>query len=74
MSLGNWFRRLFSPSVDDEHPGDQAILREEYGEEASDAAPGSVVAGGPGGLAGLESVEAAEAVEAEFEPPPDPAP
>jgi hypothetical protein len=76
MSLGDWFRRLFSPSPAPNAAGaeDEAALREEYGEEAlQQPAPGGVV-GGVSGLAGLEDAEAAEdAVEAD-ESPRDPAP
>jgi hypothetical protein len=60
MSLGDWFRRLFSPSTDDD--------------SGAEAAPGSVVTGGVSGFAGLEDAEAAEEELEQFEPPHDPAP
>jgi hypothetical protein len=81
MSLGDWFRRLFSaPS---ESAGDDAALREEFdapdeGEadvsqaaSAPTASAGGMAPGRPGTPA------AAEAAEAEIESqeaPPDPAP
>jgi hypothetical protein len=60
MSLGDWIRRLFSPSSDNA--------------SAEETAPGSVAADGVSGFAGLEDAEAAEADLEQFEPPPDPAP
>jgi hypothetical protein len=73
MGMGNWFRRLFSPSPSTGSAEDDAILREEYG-EAAVGEPGPGLAGGVSGFAGLEDAEAAEgAVEAD-EAPPDPAP
>jgi hypothetical protein len=75
MGLGDWFRRLFSPSPTSRSPEDDAILREEYGGGASESSePGGVVAGGVSGLAGLEDAEAAEEDLDQFEPPRDPAP
>jgi hypothetical protein len=78
MSLGDWFRRLFSPSGSSSSPEDEAAEREEYGNAypgtGSQDSSGSVVAGGAGGFAGLEDAQAAEAEEEEFEAPPDPAP
>jgi hypothetical protein len=71
MSLGDWFRRLFSPGPAPNAAGaeDEATLREEYGEDAlQQPAPGGVV-GGVSGLAGLEDAQAAEeAVEADDPP------
>jgi hypothetical protein len=60
MAVTDWFRRLFSPSPDDE--------------SAEGEAPGSVVAGGVSGFAGLEDAQAAEDDLEQFEQPPDPAP
>ena len=74
MSLGDWFRRVFSGGGASGSPEDAAVLHEEYGGAYDSAAPDNVVAGGVGGLAGLESAEAAQADEEELEAPPDPAP
>jgi hypothetical protein len=74
MSLGDWFRRLFSPSPSAGSPEDEAVLREEYGGEAAGPSEPGVVAGGVSGFAGLEDAEAVEGVEEETERPPDPAP
>jgi hypothetical protein len=79
MSMGDWFRRLFSPSASSLSPEDEAVEREEYGTAypdtgPEDAPPGSVVTGGVSGFAGLEDAQAAEAEEEQFEAPPDPAP
>ncbi len=63
MGLGDWMRRLFSPSAEE---GDTP--------DAADAASGTVVTGGLPGLAGLEVAEATEAEAEATEPPPDPAP
>jgi hypothetical protein len=75
MGVTDWFRNLFSPS--DHTVGsaeDDAILREEYGEnEGEPSAPGGV-AGGVSGFAGLEDAEAAQDELEQFEPPSDPAP
>jgi hypothetical protein len=69
MALSDWFRRLFSPAPATGQAEDEAILREEYGEDALGQPTPGGVAGGPPGLAGLEDAEAAEdAVEAD-EPP-----
>jgi hypothetical protein len=74
MSLAEWFRRLFSPAPNLRGAEDEAILREEYGEEAVEQpTPGGVV-GGPFGLAGLEDAEAAEDAIKATDPPQDPAP
>lgn len=62
MSLGDWFRRILSPSSAPSQAGaeDDATLRAEYGEGAGGPeAPGGV-AGGVPGLAGLEDAQAAE--------------
>ena len=68
VSLGDWFRRLFSPSAGATQAEDQATLREEYGDSPIDQpAPG----GGPGlsttGPPGVGSVVEAEAAEAAAE-------
>jgi hypothetical protein len=62
MSLGDWFRRIFSPSSAPNQAGaqDEATLREEYGAEAGGHETPGGLAGGPPGLAGLEDAEAAE--------------
>jgi hypothetical protein len=79
MSLGDWFRGLFSPRAGAQSAEDQAVLREEYG--GSD--PGAVVreqptqSGGVAGMPGLEGIEVSDAAKSEleaFEPPPDQAP
>jgi hypothetical protein len=73
MSVSDWFRRLFSPSPTAGSAEDEAILREEYGEN-TDAPPApGIVAGGVSGFAGLEDAEAAEAA-VEGDEPADPAP
>ena len=74
MSISDWFRRLFSPSPSTGSAEDEAILREEYGENAGGPPAPGIVAGGASGLAGLEDAEAAEDVEEATDPPPDPAP
>lgn len=76
MSLGDWFKRLFSTP---EAAEDDADLREEYGvadyREAEVEQAGDTAGGAPfPGLAGEEAAEAAEADLKEFEAPPDPAP
>jgi hypothetical protein len=74
MSVTDWFQRLFSPSSATGSAEDDAILSEEYGEEAGEpSAPGGI-AGGVSGLAGLEDAEAAEGALEATDPPPDPAP
>jgi hypothetical protein len=75
MSLGDWFKRLFSSETAEDH----ADLHEEYGEpdpgeEALEQPGHSRAVGGLPSIAGQEGTEAAEADLAEFEPPPDPAP
>jgi hypothetical protein len=62
MSLGDWFRRIFSPSSAPNQAGaeDDAALREEYGAEAGGHEAPGALAGGPAGLAGLEDAQAAE--------------
>jgi hypothetical protein len=74
MSLGDWFRRLFSPAPTSGHAEDEHILREEYGEDALGQPTPGGVAGGPPGLAGLEDAEAAEDAAEADEAPRDPAP
>ena len=74
MSLGDWFRRLFSPASSTGSAEDDAIEQEEYGGLAGEPpAPGGI-AGGVSGYAGLEDAQAAEGVEEQFEAPSDPAP
>lgn len=75
MGLGDWFRRLFSPSPGSTGPAeDNAILREEYGEGAAGEPGPGIAAGGPPGLAGLEDAQAVEGLEEQTEAPEDPAP
>ena len=77
MSLGDWFRRLFSSAS--ESAEEDAAKSEGYGapdpgEEALEE-PGHSRAGGVlPGIAGIEGAEAAEDDLKSFEPPPDPAP
>jgi hypothetical protein len=73
MSLGHWFRRLFSPSPSAASP-EEAILREEYGGKAAGPSEPGVVADGISGFASLEGAEAVEDVKDETERRPDPAP
>ena len=74
MGVTDWFRKLFSPSEDTAGAEDEAVEREEYGEEAGEPeAPGGV-AGGVSGFAGLEDAEAVQDELEQFEPPSDPAP
>jgi hypothetical protein len=74
MSVTGWFRRLFSGGPSTGSAGDDAILREEYGEGAAgDSAPAGIV-GGVSGFAGLEDAQAVEGLEEETEAPEDPAP
>ena len=76
MSLGDWFRRLFSPSSSPSAGSaeDDALVREEYGGAAVGAPEPGVVAGGVSGYAGLEDAEAVEGLEEQTEAPSDPAP
>jgi hypothetical protein len=60
MSVSDWFRRLFSPSPAPASPEDDAIMREEYGERATEPMGPGGIAGGVAGFAGLEDAEAAE--------------
>jgi hypothetical protein len=77
MSVGSWFKRLFStPS---ETAEDDAAEREDYGapdsgESALEQPGHSRGVGGLPGIAGLEGAAAAEEDLESFEPPPDPAP
>ena len=69
-----WFRKLFAPSSPTGSAEDDAILREEYGEnEGEPSAPGGI-AGGVSGYAGLEDAEAVEGEMEATEAPQDPAP
>ena len=80
MSLTDWFRRhrwLFKPAPEVDAPGDQEMLREEYGEEAVEQAQPPAFMGGTAptaGFVGLETEEAAEDATESDEPPPDRAP
>ena len=76
MSLGDWFRRLFSPSSSPSAGSaeDDAIVREEYGEAAAGPTEAGPVTGGVSGFAGLEDAEAVEGMEEQTEAPSDPAP
>jgi hypothetical protein len=77
MSLGDWFRRLFSSAPAAEADEDAAALREEYGEPGPDAGEADlkrmeVARGGP--MPNVAAAEGAEAAEAEIESeeaPPD---
>jgi hypothetical protein len=62
MSLGDWFRRIFTPASAPNQAGadDDATLRAEYGEQAGGHEGPGGIAGGAPGLAGLEDAEAAE--------------
>jgi hypothetical protein len=62
VSLGDWFRRLFSSPSEPDAPisGEEELVRE----MGSGAVPGP-------GLSGPESAEEARAEEEELEPPPD---
>ena len=74
MGVTDWFRKLFAPSSHTGSAEDDAILREEYGENAGEpSAPGGI-AGGVSGYAGLEDAEAVEGEMEKTEAPPDPAP
>ncbi len=74
MGVTDWFRKLFSPSSPTGSAEDDAILREEYGENAGGpSAPGGI-AGGVSGYAGLEDAEAVECEMEATEAPQDPAP
>jgi hypothetical protein len=78
VSLGDWFRRLFSSPA--ESAEEDAALHEEYGateEDAPDVPPGQpTIGGGLGpGVPGLPAAgEAAEAEIESEEAPPDQAP
>jgi hypothetical protein len=73
MSLGNWYRRMFTPTP--RSAEDAAVLHEEYGDAGSgEGTLGEAGAPGVSGFAGLESAEAAENAEAATDPPTDPAP
>ena len=73
MSLGNWFRRLFTTSP--RSAEDAAVLDEEYGDAGSgEGTLGEAGAPGVSGFAGLETAEAAEDAAAATDPPHDPAP
>ena len=74
MSVTDWFRRLFSPSPATGSAEDEAILGEEYGQEAGEPSAPDGIAGGVSGLAGLEDAAAAEGAIEATDPPPDPAP
>jgi hypothetical protein len=74
MSVRDWFQRIFSPAPVSGSAEDEAILREEYGENTGGPPAPGIVAGGASGLAGLESAEAAEDALEATEPPPDLAP
>jgi hypothetical protein len=74
MSIGTWFRRLFSSGS--ESGEDEAIEKEEYGAQADEEPAPEFVAGGPTGP-GLEGFEAAQAAKDAIhatDPPRDPAP
>ncbi|MGH3008584.1 MAG: hypothetical protein ACRDLM_04160 [Gaiellaceae bacterium] len=62
MGVSDWWRRLFSPSTAG------------GGEDVSEGAGGSVIAGGVSGFAALEDAQAAEDELEQFEQPPDSAP
>jgi hypothetical protein len=76
MSLGDWFRRIFSAPT--ERAEEDAVRREEFGER--DEAPEDPRLAGPRGgavMPGLPASQAGEVVEAEREElnrPPDQAP
>jgi hypothetical protein len=78
MSLGDWFRRLFSSPA--EAPDDEAVLREEYGahdEGESHLQQMPETTGGGAAMPGLGSQEGAETAQSELEslePPPDQSP
>ena len=75
MSLGDWFRRKFSPSPSAQAAEDEAIEHEEYGDAPPEEPPADFVVGGPtgAGFQGLESSEAAEDAIHATDPPSDPA-
>jgi hypothetical protein len=68
VGLGNWIRRLFSPSGAEE----EAAEREEYG--VPDRGEAELERDGLGSFAGSEAAQAAEEELGEFKAPPDPAP
>jgi hypothetical protein len=74
MGVTDWFRKLFSPGPTTGSAEDDAIMGEEYGEEAGEPSAPAGVAGGVSGFAGLEDAEAAQDELEQFEPPSDPAP
>lgn len=75
MGMSDWFRRLFSPGPTTGSAEDDAILREEYGDQwAGGSSPPGIVAGGVSGYAGLEDAQAVEGLEEQTEAPEDPAP
>lgn len=75
MSLGDWFRRKFSPSPSVEGAEDASIKQKEYGDAVPEEPPADFVAGGPtgAGFQGLASAEAAEDAIHATDPPSDPA-
>lgn len=68
VGIGNWIRRLFSPSG----PDDEAAQREEYGVPDRGELGLERDRGGP--LAVSEAAEAAESELDQFEAPRDPSP
>jgi hypothetical protein len=76
MSLGDWFRRIFSAPT--ETAEEDAVLKEEFPDSAEEPpSDPRLLSSGGAVMPGLPASEGAEVIEAEqheLEPPPDPAP
>jgi hypothetical protein len=74
MGIGDWFRRIFSSPT--ESAEEEAVLREEFGEQDEAPADPRPMRGGAvmPGMPASQAQGAVEAEQEELKPPPDPAP